>query len=106
MKEPKKMSNTPQHDHDKIDTSKDNSILGKLGILMEKQNKSEQNLDDLIDAVTTGNPDLKNFDCSVFTGEYITGESESYFTDLESKRNDAKKGNNEDRVAIDMSDSD
>jgi amidophosphoribosyltransferase len=65
-----------------------------------------QNLDDLIDAITTGNPDLKNFDCSVFTGEYITGESESYFTELESKRNDAKKSNNEDRVAIDMSDSD
>ncbi len=45
MKEPKKMSNTPQHDLDKIDASKDNSILGKLGILMEKQNnKSEQNI--------------------------------------------------------------
>ena len=53
MKEPKKMSNTPQHDHDKIDTSKDNSILGKLGILMEKQNKSEQNLDDLIHTKNT-----------------------------------------------------
>jgi len=65
-----------------------------------------QNLDDLIDAITTGNPDLKNFDCSVFTGEYVTGESESYFTELESKRNDAKKRNDEDRVAIDMSDSD
>ena len=65
-----------------------------------------QNLDDLIDAITTGNPDLKQFDCSVFTGEYITGESESYFTELESKRNDAKKNQNEDRVAIDMSDSD
>ncbi len=65
-----------------------------------------QNLDDLIDAITTGNSDLKQFDCSVFTGEYVTGESESYFTELESKRNDAKKRSNEDRVAIDMSDSD
>jgi len=65
-----------------------------------------QTLDDLIDAITTGNPDLKQFDCSVFTGEYITGESKSYFTKLESKRNDAKKSQNEDRVAIDMSDSD
>ncbi len=65
-----------------------------------------QNLDDLIDAITTGNPELKKFDCSVFTGEYITGESESYFTELESKRNDAKKSQPEDRVAIDMSDSD
>ena len=65
-----------------------------------------QNLDDLIDAITTGNSDLKKFDCSVFTGEYITGESKNYFTELETKRNDAKKNRNEERVAIDMSDSD
>jgi len=65
-----------------------------------------QNIDDLIDAITTGNPDLKQFDCSVFTGEYITGESKSYFTELESKRNDAEKNQEEERVAIDMSDSD
>ena len=65
-----------------------------------------QNIDDLIDAITTGNPDLKQFDCSVFTGEYITGESKNYFTELESKRNDAEKNQEEERVAIDMSDSD
>jgi amidophosphoribosyltransferase len=65
-----------------------------------------QELDDLIDAVTTGNPKLKEFDCSVFTGKYITGETESYFTDLEARRNDAKKQKDEDMVAIDMSDSD
>ncbi len=65
-----------------------------------------QSLDSLIDAVTTGNPELKQFDCSVFTGEYITGETKSYFDELESKRNDAKKANNENMVAIDMSDSD
>jgi len=65
-----------------------------------------QNLDDLIDAITTGNSKLKKFDCSVFTGEYITGESETYFAELESQRNDAKKNQSEDRVAIDMSDSD
>ncbi len=65
-----------------------------------------QELNDLIDAVRIGNPDLKQFDCSVFTGEYVTGESESYFADLEEKRNDAKKQSIEDMVAIDMSDSD
>ena len=54
MKEPKKTSNTPQlEDSDKIDTSRDNSILGKLGLLMEKQNKSEHNLDDFIDKTTS-----------------------------------------------------
>ena len=65
-----------------------------------------QELDDLINAVTTGNPDLKEFDCSVFTGKYITGETENYFTDLEERRNDAKKESDENMVAIDMSDSD
>ncbi len=65
-----------------------------------------QELDDLIDAVTTGNPELKEFDCSVFTGKYITGETDSYFTDLETRRNDEKKNNDENMVTIDLSDSD
>ncbi len=65
-----------------------------------------QELDDLIDAITKGNPKLKQFDCSVFTGKYITGESESYFTDLEARRKDDKKQDKEDMVAIDMSDTD
>ncbi len=65
-----------------------------------------QELDDLIDAVQVGNPSLKSFDCSVFTGEYITGESGNYFSDLEEMRNDANKKKVEDMVAIDMTDSD
>jgi len=65
-----------------------------------------QELDDLIDSVTTGNPKLKTFDCSVFTGKYITGETQSYFTDLEARRNDDKKHTDKNMVAIDMSDSD
>ena len=65
-----------------------------------------QELDDLIESVTTGNPELKTFDCSVFTGEYITGETQSYFTDLEARRNDDKKHTDKNMVAIDMSDSD
>ena len=65
-----------------------------------------QELDDLIDAVTTGNSELEKFDCSVFDGKYITGESESYFSDLEARRNDTEKHKDEDMVAIDMSDTD
>lgn len=65
-----------------------------------------QDIEDLLDAVTAGNPKLKQFDCSVFDGKYITGESESYFNDLEASRNDANKQNDENLVAIDMSDSD
>lgn len=65
-----------------------------------------QELDDLIDAVTTGNHELKEFDCSVFNGQYITGETDSYFTDLETRRNDEKKETDENMVTIDLSDSD
>ncbi len=64
-----------------------------------------QEIDDMIDAVTAGNRNLKNFDCSVFTGEYITGENDDYFSDLEIRRKDDKK-ENEKMVAIDMSDTD
>lgn len=64
-----------------------------------------QEIDDMIDAVTAGNKNLKNFDCSVFTGDYITGENDSYFADLEVRRKDDKK-ENEKMVAIDMSDTD
>jgi len=65
-----------------------------------------QELDDLINAITKGNPKLKQFDCSVFTGKYITGETDSYFTDLEARRNDGKKKDKANMVAIDMSDTD
>ncbi len=64
-----------------------------------------QEIDDMIDAVTAGNKNLTTFDCSVFTGDYITGEGETYFTDLEERRKDDKK-ENEKMVAIDMSDTD
>ena len=66
-----------------------------------------QELDDLINAVTTGNPELQKFDCSVFTGEYVTGADDGYFTELEERRADAKKHKKDKNMAaIDMSDSD
>jgi len=64
-----------------------------------------QEIDDMIDAVTAGNKNLTKFDCSVFTGDYITGETDKYFTDLEERRSNDKK-ENEKMVAIDMSDTD
>jgi len=51
-----------------------------------------QDLEALIDAVQTGNPAIKTFDCSVFTGEYVTGGvSVDYLEYLESLRNDSAK---------------
>ncbi|PID49018.1 MAG: amidophosphoribosyltransferase [Proteobacteria bacterium] len=64
-------------------------------------------LDDLIAAVQKGNPRLKQFDCSVFTGEYVTGEDQQYFIELEAQRNDIQKEESERKAAaIDLRDSD
>ena len=58
-----------------------------------------QDLDDLVDAVRKGNPAIKSFDCSVFTGEYVTGDvSVDYLDYLEQLRNDSA---NEQRRAAD-----
>ena len=51
-----------------------------------------QDLEDLIAAAAEGNPDLRHFECSVFNGEYITGDvDEMYLKRLELARNDAAK---------------
>lgn len=52
-----------------------------------------QELNDLVDSITEGNPNLTTFDCSVFTGEYVTGETEDYFNQLKERRSDAAKEN-------------
>ncbi len=51
-----------------------------------------QDLDDLIAAAHEGNPDITRFECSVFNGEYVTGDvDEVYLRRLENARNDAAK---------------
>jgi amidophosphoribosyltransferase len=51
-----------------------------------------QDLEDLIDAAKEGNPSISVFDCSVFNGEYVTGDIDSTYLDrLETSRNDANK---------------
>jgi len=54
-----------------------------------------QNLSDLIWSVQQGNPDIKNFDCSCFDGNYLTKDIDKpYLDNLEVQRSDkAKKGN-------------
>ncbi|WP_420591234.1 amidophosphoribosyltransferase [Bacterioplanoides sp.] len=65
-----------------------------------------QELPDLIDACIEGsNTEAKQFDCSVFNGEYITGDiDDTYFARLHALRNDASKGkrNAVENVAIDL----
>ena len=51
-----------------------------------------QDLEDLISTATEGNPDIEQFECSVFNGEYVTGDvDEIYLKRLENLRNDAAK---------------
>lgn len=50
-----------------------------------------QDLDDLLRSVQEGNPRLVRFDCSVFTGEYVTEVSHDYLRVLERQRNDGAK---------------
>jgi amidophosphoribosyltransferase len=48
-----------------------------------------QDLDDLIRCSHEGNPDVDGFDCSVFNGEYITGDiDQNYLDRVELLRND------------------
>ncbi len=49
-----------------------------------------QDLGDLIDAVRKGNPNIKHFDTSCFSNEYITGDiDEAYLERIEAQRNDS-----------------
>lgn len=63
-----------------------------------------QDLDDLIDACKELNPDVKQFDCSVFNGEYITGGiDQAYLNNLEQQRSEtANKGNDSAVSAIEL----
>ncbi len=57
-----------------------------------------QDLDDLVTAVTKGNPSIEQFDDSCFSGNYVTKDvGESYFQSIEKARSDgAKKAENGD----------
>ncbi|MGH1542398.1 MAG: amidophosphoribosyltransferase [Arenicella sp.] len=61
-----------------------------------------QDLDDLVEAASAGNPDIKEFDTSCFNSVYVTGDvSPAYLERLESDRNDqAKTEKEEDGVSV------
>ncbi|WP_162062633.1 amidophosphoribosyltransferase [Vibrio taketomensis] len=51
-----------------------------------------QTLDDLVEAVRLGNPEITKFETSVFSGEYVTGDiNQQYLEYLESLRGDDAK---------------
>ena len=64
-----------------------------------------QELDDLVDAVRRGNPRIKRFDASVFSGEYVTGDvTGDYLASLAQERSDEakQKRSNNSRQVIEM----
>ena len=50
-----------------------------------------QKLEDLIDGVKEGNPEITEFETSIFTGNYITPLVENYLEELENSRKDELK---------------
>jgi amidophosphoribosyltransferase len=51
-----------------------------------------QDLEDLISSAAEGNEDINRFECSVFDGNYITGDVDKTYLDrIEGLRNDAAK---------------
>ena len=54
-----------------------------------------QSLEDLIETVQYGNPEIKEFETSIFTGDYITPLGENYLQDLENLRQDEVKAQRE-----------
>jgi amidophosphoribosyltransferase len=50
-----------------------------------------QDLDDLVASAQEGNPAIKNFEMSIFDGQYPTAISSDYLADLESSRKDDQK---------------
>ncbi|MDF0750384.1 amidophosphoribosyltransferase [Marinobacter sp. 71-i] len=69
-----------------------------------------QDLDDLITCVNDVNPEIEGWECSVFTGNYITGDVDAaYLNKLEAARNDenrfqaeAGSGDSSDNGIIDL----
>ncbi|TGE27815.1 amidophosphoribosyltransferase, partial [Salmonella enterica subsp. enterica serovar Poona] len=60
-------------------------IIGADGLIF-------QDLNDLIEAVRAENPDIQQFECSVFNGVYVTKDVDQQYLDfLDSLRNDDAK---------------
>ncbi len=59
-----------------------------------------QDLEDLISTASEGNSDIEQYECSVFNGEYVTGDvDEIYLKRLENSRNDTAKAKKESKKA-------
>ena len=84
--EPTVLANDADPDGGPISIPPDNEVtIGADGLIF-------QDLNDLIDAVRAENPDIQQFECSVFNGVYVTRDVDQQYLDyLDSLRNDDAK---------------
>ena len=62
-----------------------------------------QDLPDLVESAKEGNSDIAEFDCSVFNGQYITGDvDQAYLDALDAARNDNAKGGDDAKDPTDL----
>ncbi len=60
-----------------------------------------QNIDDLIDAVQKGNRSIKEFDCSCFTGQYVTKTiDDAYLAKVRHIRSDSAKESGDENTTV------
>ena len=59
-----------------------------------------QDLDDLVEACREGNPAIKEFDTSCFSGHYVTGVEPDYLRELETQRSDMAKAARSQRQVV------
>ncbi len=65
-----------------------------------------QDVEDLVEAARAGNPGIKEFDASCFTGQYVTGDvSEDYLVHISNIRNDEARTGRQinDEMLVDLS---
>jgi amidophosphoribosyltransferase len=75
----------------------------EVGVAISADRMFYQDLSDLIASVQKGNKKITQFDCSVFTGKYVTEVSDDYFEQLKDIRADSEKSELEkESVAIDL----
>jgi amidophosphoribosyltransferase len=75
----------------------------EVGVAIGADRMFYQDLSDLIASVQKGNKKIASFDCSVFTGDYVTEVSDDYFEQLKDIRGDKQKSKRaKESVAIDL----
>jgi len=73
----------------------------EVGIAIGADKMIYQDLEDLVDAVGTGNKKIKHFDTSCFDHQYVTGDvDEAYLKRIDDLRNDASQADKKAETAI------